>query len=212
MKTAGDVNQAVRGMAQLYRNEGDGEMIAFYTQILLSQLTPEQACSSIATWCASESRWPAPAMIIQLLKPKKETRDVAGDLMTDLMRLIGQKGYTWESTYRYDGYASLEEAIASECGEHALAVVARVGGWSRFCREWGGEEGDGTARAQLRGLCESQLKFPASADARPALPAPGTKQVDAVGEYIAIQKTLRARQAKEELQALCVEASDEAGK
>lgn len=158
MKTEDDVATAIRGMAKIYDKGIEAETIAFYAEVLLGVLTAGEACSAIGRWAASEPRWPAPAQIVQLLKPKQAPRDIAGDLAQDLLRLIGQKGYTWESTFRYDGYPDIESAIISEAGEEALSVVRRSGGWSNFCREWGGEQGSGTARAQLRGLCESAVK------------------------------------------------------
>lgn len=195
MKTALDVNQAVRGMAQLYQHDGDGEMIAFYTQILLLKLSAVEACRAIAQWGATEARWPAPAQIIQLLKPMLKpmlkAKDAAGDLSQTLLTLISRRGYTWESTYRYE-YPTLEEAIEREAGLEALAVVARCGGWANFCREWGGEQGDGTARAQLRGLCESAI-IRAPTSAASLIAASSEKPKDAIGDYITKQKVIRAR-------------------
>lgn len=194
MKTENDVAAAVRGMAKIYDKGIEAETIAFYTEVLLGVLTPDEACSAIARWAASEPRWPAPAQIIHLLKPKQEARDIAGELAQDLLRLIAQKGYTWEATFRYDGYTNIEEAILCEVGEEAVAVVRRSGGWSNFCREWGGEQGDGTARAQLRGLCESAVKTTTAGGEQVRLPGPmGSRSLDPVGEFIAHQKALKSK-------------------
>jgi hypothetical protein len=93
-----------------------------------------------------------------MVYPQSEVRDDAAELTTRMRAAIARRGYTWESTYRYDGYDSISEAIRAELGEPALFVVERAGGWRRFCEEWGGDVGDTSARAQLRGLCEVALK------------------------------------------------------
>lgn len=158
MKTTNDVTAAITGMARVYDKAIEGETIAFYAKILLGRLTADESCSAIAKWCATQQRWPAPAHIIEVIYPQSEVRDYATELATRLRTAIARRGYTWESTYRYDGWASLNEAIQNELGDEALSVVERSGGWQAFCREWGGDVGDTSARAQLRGLCEVALK------------------------------------------------------
>ena len=176
-------------MARLYdRQQLDAETIAFYAQVLLRRLTAEQACDAIAKWAETETRWPSPGSIIALVYPKAEARDEAADLALRLSVLIARKGYTWESTYRYDGYDSIDEAILIELGDDALALVHRHGGWAAFCREWGGEDGDTSARAQLRGLCEATLKH---AGQRPALgPAKQrTQGLEHIGAILGLPNT-----------------------
>ena len=166
MKTTNDVTAAITGMARVYDKAIEGETIAFFAKIILSKLTADQACESIAKWCATQQRWPAPAHIIEVVFPQSEVRDEAAELSTRLRTAIARRGYTWESTYRYDGYESVTEAIVAELGDAALEVVERSGGWRRFCEEWGGDVGDTSARAQLRGLCEVALKQTATTHAK----------------------------------------------
>lgn len=156
--TADDVVAGVGKLAKLYRNDIGSDTLVFYAEILLGKLTPDEACEAIHRWAARETRWPSPAHLIELVKPKQEPRDEAADLSQALLTLIARKGYVWESTCRYDGYSSAEEGVECELGEVAADVVRRCGGWASFCKEWGGEVGSGTTRAQLRGLCESAAK------------------------------------------------------
>jgi hypothetical protein len=171
MRTAIDVTAAVSSMARVFDKAIEGETIAFFAKVLLGRLTADEACEAIAVWCARHPRWPAPAQLIELVYPQTEARDGAAELAMRLRATIARRGYTWEQTCRYDGHASIEAAIEAEVGLDALAVVRRCGGWAAFCREWGGDEGDTSSRAQLRGLCEAVSK---NAGLLPALSAPRT--------------------------------------
>ncbi len=158
MATANDVFDDVGKLAALFGRDIPGPALKFFVEVLLEHLTPDEARAAINRWAARETRWPAPAHLIELMKPKLEARDEASELSQDLLSLIASKGYTWESTCRYDGYESAEQGVELELGPHAAAIVRRCGGWARFCKEWGGEEGSTSLRAQLRGMCESALK------------------------------------------------------
>jgi hypothetical protein len=177
MKTATDVTAAVKSMARVFDRTLEGETIAFFARVLLNRLSADEACEAIAKWCATQARWPAPANIIGMVHPQVEARDEAAELVQRLRATIARRGYTWESTYRYDGYDSIDEAIMAELGDEGLAIVQRCGGWAAFCREWGGENGDTSARAQLRGLCEAALKNTAASPAL-ALPAKRTQGLE----------------------------------
>lgn len=155
MKTPSDVIDRLSKLAQLNSKQLDPDTIVFFSDILHGQLTSDEACKAIAQWAATQTRWPAPADLIQLIKPKATQRDEASALAQGLIALIGRRGYTWEHTYKYDGYSSVDEAVQAELGDTAIAVVRRCGGWAAFCRQYGGEEGDGTLRAQLRDLCSA---------------------------------------------------------
>lgn len=159
MRQPSDVNLAIKGMAKVFSHDIDGETIAFYAKVLLTKLSPDEACAAVARWCAHEARWPAPAQIINAVRPKPNERDEASALAMKLTALIGRRGYTWTSTYRYDGHVSFEAALAAEVGsEAAVELVRRSGGWERFCREFGGDVGNTAARAQLRDLCAAVQK------------------------------------------------------
>lgn len=183
MATTADVARSVGKLARLYRNELDADTIEFYAEVLLRRMTPEQACDAIAKWAEAEPRWPSPGQIISLVHPKAEAKDEAAELAQRLRVAISRHGYTWESTHRYDGHASIDDAIRSELGDAALSLVQRCGGWSAFCREWGGEDGDTSARAQLRGLCEASLKNTAASPAL-ALPAKRTPGIEHAGAIL----------------------------
>lgn len=158
MATTTDVTRAIARLARLYAKELDADTITFIAEVLLGSLTADQACRAIAQWAAKETRWPAPAQLIELTHPKADARDEAAELANRLRTAIARHGYVWESTYRYDGHASIDAAIEAELGPQALAVVQRSGGWARFCKEWGGDTGDTSARAQLREMCGAVAK------------------------------------------------------
>lgn len=188
MATEADVARQVGKLAKLYGREMTPDVIAFFVEILIGALSADEACEAIALWAKRETRWPAPAQIIALVRPIAEARDEAAELAQRLRAAISRRGYTWESTYRYDGYDSIDEAILIELGDDALALVHRHGGWAAFCREWGGEDGDTSARAQLRGLCEATLKH---AGQRPALgPAKQrTQGLEHIGAILGLPNT-----------------------
>lgn len=155
MATEIDVATRIGQLAKLYGQEKSADTVVFFVDVLLRRLSPDEACEAISRWAEKETRFPAPAALIQLIKPSPDANDEATEMSMRLSTLIARRGYTWESTYRYDGYASIDEAITAEAGPLALDVVRRCGGWAAFCREWGKEEGNTAARAQLRGVCHA---------------------------------------------------------
>lgn len=172
MKTIDDVVGALTSLAKLYDRQLEARTIVFYSDVILGKLTPDEACQAVSKWAERETKFPPPVGLIEIIKPKIQTIDAATELSMRLSNLIARRGYTWDSTCRYDGYANVNDAVVGEAGHDAAEVVRRCGGWVAFCKEWGGESGNTAARAQLRGVCQAIASGAGAQSDRARLTAP----------------------------------------
>jgi hypothetical protein len=167
MATEAEVIKKLGAFAKITGRELSAEALTFYADVLLDELDPDEALAALRKWAASPrgDRFPSAGQLIGIAHPEVEERDEANEAANKLLGLISRKGYTWSSTYRYDGHATLEAAINTEAGPGAWGVVEQCGGWPEFCRQF--DQGlNSNARPQLRDLLESRSKIAQRSDAK----------------------------------------------
>ena len=95
--------------------------------------------------------------------------------LTDIIRMVGAKGHTWDGTFHYDGYKSFDEALDKTFGPIGVEVVRRFGGWRALCEAADESYRNMTAfRSQLRdmiGAVNETVQRTGEIGAETALPA-----------------------------------------
>lgn len=155
----------------------------------LSPYGYELAVSALKQAFKQDLRFPKPSDVIKILNPEENTRDHALLLAESMTATIGRKGRYWDMYGGYGKFPTWDHACRDHFekdGELALAVVKMVGGWTRFCEQYGTL--DGNDKARLRDLIESKIKT-FKRDNFVALNAPGEAKgiengMSSVGEVL----------------------------
>lgn len=146
----------LRGLARAANRDMLAESYELYDLLVLEPHGDEVASAALLHWVRTNQRgtFPTPGELLAIITPQMTPRAEAAELASRLMGMIARRGYTWAQTFHYDGHATFEDAVKNELGGAALAFVARLGGWSEVCRQFGGNEAPSAIRAQLRDSLE----------------------------------------------------------
>lgn len=94
---------------------------------------------------AKNERFPLPAKLIALARPKESPEDAGREIAAKII----------DAVYK-DGHANPERA-RSRMGEEGWSIVSRMGGWSQFCAELTNDNLT-TFRAQIRDLATTIVR------------------------------------------------------
>lgn len=142
-------------LAMMYGKELGGASLSLMLDAI-SDLPPDAVIRELQQWPKlSKSRtYPLPVEIREKLQPVSNPKSDALGIAKRIETAIKTRGYTWIDTYRYDGYASFDDAVLTELGIAAVKLIEERGGWLMLHDEYF-ESGNPTAfTAQLRDQLE----------------------------------------------------------
>lgn len=155
----------LRGLARAANREMLPESYELYDVLVLEPHGDEAASAALLAWVRTNQRasFPTPGELLAILQPESSPRAEAAELASRIIAAIGRKGYTWGTTYHYDGHKTFQDALKNELGGAALAFCERMGGWHEVCRQFGSDGSIASLRAQLRDALEPIVTQRASA-------------------------------------------------
>lgn len=148
--------KTLRSLARVAGRDLNADGLELYNLLVLDTFGDERSTSALLGWVRTNQRasFPTPGELLALLQPEASPRTEAAELASRIIAAIGRRGYTWSSTFHYDGHATFADAVRNELGGAALAFCERMGGWHEVCRQFGADGSIASLRAQLRDAIE----------------------------------------------------------
>jgi hypothetical protein len=155
-------------LGQYFSHELTDVQLKMYAEDLMDLSVDELTAAANAYRRDPENtRFPLPAQLIALVRPRPSERDDAIDVARRLQEAAARWDAYWDMPYHnargvyfnssHGPQPTFVDAVRADAGDLGLEIIARFGGWKRFYQAYADTD-RGQFHAQLRELAESKIR------------------------------------------------------